>query len=154
GRVSDLKRRLTMIMRGTTPRALGWRGLLAVLGLGALLLPLLPAWARAQAPPKADPDKKPDFEVVRLENAFRLLKAADASPEDVQKSKAEVQELEAQLAQKQAEVAALQAKLEVMRAKLAKGDGPGKGRIVVQVDANADAAALKDLLKQLQAQPP
>ncbi len=46
GRVADLKRRLTMIMRGTTPKALGWRGRLTVLGLGALLLPLLPAWAR------------------------------------------------------------------------------------------------------------
>ena len=44
GRVADLKRRLTMIMRGTTPKALGWRGGLTVLGLGALLLPLLPAW--------------------------------------------------------------------------------------------------------------
>ena len=50
-RVADLKRRLTMIMRGTTPRTLGWRGLLAVLGLGALLLPLLPASARRNSRP-------------------------------------------------------------------------------------------------------
>ena len=35
GRVVDLKRRLTMIMRGTTPRTLGWRGAAAVVGLGA-----------------------------------------------------------------------------------------------------------------------
>jgi hypothetical protein len=49
GRVRLLKRRLTMIMRGTTPRALTLGGGLAVLGLGALLLPLMPSWA--QSPP-------------------------------------------------------------------------------------------------------
>ena len=35
-----------MIMRGTTPRALTTWGALAVLGMGALLLPLLPTWAQ------------------------------------------------------------------------------------------------------------
>ena len=49
GQVSDLKRRLTMIMRGTTPRSLSWTGCLAVLALGVFLLPLLPAYT-AQAP--------------------------------------------------------------------------------------------------------
>src|SRR5262249_54419472 len=44
-----LRRRLTMIMRGTTPRALTGAGLLGLLGLGALLLPLVPSWA--QQPP-------------------------------------------------------------------------------------------------------
>src|SRR5262249_35199618 len=34
-----LKRRLTMILQGTTARALSWGGFLVVLGLGALLLP-------------------------------------------------------------------------------------------------------------------
>src|SRR5262249_59208102 len=48
GEVSDLKRRLTMIMCGNTPRALTWRGTLAVLALGLLALPLLPTLARAQ----------------------------------------------------------------------------------------------------------
>jgi hypothetical protein len=37
---------MTMIMQGTTPRALTWKGLLAVLGLSALLLPLAPTWAQ------------------------------------------------------------------------------------------------------------
>jgi beta-lactamase regulating signal transducer with metallopeptidase domain len=47
GHVYLLQRRLTMIMRGTTPRALTLGGVLAVLGLGALLLPLVPSWAQA-----------------------------------------------------------------------------------------------------------
>jgi beta-lactamase regulating signal transducer with metallopeptidase domain len=156
GRVSDLKRRLTMIMRGTTPRALGWRGLLAVVGLGALLLPLLPAWARGQTPPRPDPDKKQDYQFLRLDGDL-LFKAADpapATPEDVQKFKAELEQLAAQLEQKRAEMAELQAKMEDVKARLAKTAAPGKGRIVVQVDAGADDGALKDLLKKLQAQPP
>jgi beta-lactamase regulating signal transducer with metallopeptidase domain len=55
GHVQSLKRRLTMILRGTPPRALSGAGLLAVLGLGALLLPLLPS--RAETP--ATPDDPP-----------------------------------------------------------------------------------------------
>jgi hypothetical protein len=46
GQFHLLRRRLTMIMRGTTPRALTGAGLLALLGLGALLLPLVPSWAQ------------------------------------------------------------------------------------------------------------
>jgi hypothetical protein len=37
-----------MIMRGKTPRTLSWCGLILVCGLGALLLPLLPAFAQAE----------------------------------------------------------------------------------------------------------
>jgi beta-lactamase regulating signal transducer with metallopeptidase domain len=44
--VHHLKRRMTMIMQGTTPRALTWSGLLAVLGLSATILPLSPTWAQ------------------------------------------------------------------------------------------------------------
>jgi beta-lactamase regulating signal transducer with metallopeptidase domain len=54
GHVPQLRRRLTMIMQGRTPRSLsvvGWAGLL---GLGLFLLPLMPA--RAQD--KSDPFKK------------------------------------------------------------------------------------------------
>jgi hypothetical protein len=50
GHVHDLRRRLTMIMRGSTPRMLSSTGLLSVLALGALSLPLLPTWAQPPAP--------------------------------------------------------------------------------------------------------
>jgi len=48
GQMHPLKRRLTMIMRGTTPRALSAAGSLAVLGLAAVLLPVYPSWARTE----------------------------------------------------------------------------------------------------------
>ena len=35
-----------MIMRGTTPRSLNWRGALGAFGLAALLLPVNPGWAQ------------------------------------------------------------------------------------------------------------
>jgi hypothetical protein len=43
GQGTLLKRRLTMIMRGTAPRTLSWSGALAALGLGIMLLP---TWAQ------------------------------------------------------------------------------------------------------------
>jgi beta-lactamase regulating signal transducer with metallopeptidase domain len=53
GPIHDLRRRLTMIMRGTTPRSLSAAGFLLVAALGATLLPLVPTWA--QQPRPADP---------------------------------------------------------------------------------------------------
>src|SRR5260370_6476601 len=42
GHVRDLRRRLSMVMRGKTPPQLGWRGFAGVVGAAVLLLPLLP----------------------------------------------------------------------------------------------------------------
>jgi len=53
GQFQTLKRRLTMILTGTTPRALSRLGFLAVLGLG-FLMPVLPTWGRADG----DDDEK------------------------------------------------------------------------------------------------
>jgi beta-lactamase regulating signal transducer with metallopeptidase domain len=46
GHAHHLKRRLTMIMKGTTPRGLSWSSVLGMFGLAALLLPLSPTWAQ------------------------------------------------------------------------------------------------------------
>lgn len=55
GRVADLKRRLTMILRGSTPSGLSWSGVVVVLGLAAFLLPLVPSVSVGQsAPAKAE----------------------------------------------------------------------------------------------------
>jgi beta-lactamase regulating signal transducer with metallopeptidase domain len=55
GRVRHLRRRLTMIMLGSTPRTLGWRGALAALSLSALLLPIHPIWAQKASD---EPDRR------------------------------------------------------------------------------------------------
>ena len=154
GRVADLKRRLTMIMRGTTPKALGWRGLLAVLGTGLLMLPLLPAWARAQvaAPPLGvAPPPMP-------------TPAAAAPAADQDNARAALQAAEAELEQKQAEVAVLSAKVQQLRARLKAeqtaapaATPPGSevaarlegGRFVVRVDPAADPKAVEDGIKGL-----
>jgi beta-lactamase regulating signal transducer with metallopeptidase domain len=57
GQMHLLKRRVTMIMRGTTPRALSAAGCLAVLGLAAVLLPLYPTWAQTEQRPETAADK-------------------------------------------------------------------------------------------------
>lgn len=54
GHVHLLQRRLTMILRGRTPRALTLTGSAAVLTLGLLLLPLVPTLAQ-DPPPAAQP---------------------------------------------------------------------------------------------------
>ena len=46
GKVQHLRRRLTMIMSGTTPRLLGLRGALAALSLASTLLPMNASWAQ------------------------------------------------------------------------------------------------------------
>lgn len=46
GKVQHLRKRLTMVMKGTTPRALGWKGGLAALALSGVLLPMSPTWAQ------------------------------------------------------------------------------------------------------------
>jgi beta-lactamase regulating signal transducer with metallopeptidase domain len=46
GRVPHLRRRLTMIMSGRTPKTLGWTGCFAVACLGVTLLPLIPVRAQ------------------------------------------------------------------------------------------------------------
>src|SRR5262245_33972147 len=54
GPVHDMKRRLTMIMRGTTPRSLTWTGCLGLAALGLVLLPTVPSWAQTEKQPKVE----------------------------------------------------------------------------------------------------
>jgi beta-lactamase regulating signal transducer with metallopeptidase domain/HAMP domain-containing protein len=50
GEVHSMRRRLTMIMTGRTPRTLSTGGALAVLLTGALTLPMWPTWAHTEPP--------------------------------------------------------------------------------------------------------
>jgi beta-lactamase regulating signal transducer with metallopeptidase domain len=159
GQVSDLKRRLTMIMRGTTPRALGWRGALAVLALGALLLPVLPT--RAQAPAR-------EAEREEAAKRVRVIRDGDSSPE-LQKAEMELKRLEAEIQRKRAEVAAAKARLkaEAARAKasevvrgrttealrrvqVGQRQGGPAVRIEIIVSGDEKAESVKELIKKLQ----
>jgi beta-lactamase regulating signal transducer with metallopeptidase domain/molecular chaperone GrpE (heat shock protein) len=162
GRVVDLKRRLTMIMRGTTPRTLGWRGGAMVVGLGALLLPMLPAWVQAQPTPKTEEAKAVDYEPSGN---------LDALVEEAKKDGAELQALQAELAKTQAVAAQLTARIEAVTARAKKrqadaaakayqeairavvktpdGDAP-KGRIIAEINGAADPAKIQELIKQIQ----
>lgn len=52
GKVHHLRKRLTMVMKGTTPRTLGWKGSLGAMTLAGALLPIGPTWA--QKAPEGD----------------------------------------------------------------------------------------------------
>jgi beta-lactamase regulating signal transducer with metallopeptidase domain/flagellar motility protein MotE (MotC chaperone) len=136
GQVSDLKRRLTMIMRGATPRALCWREVLAVLAL-ASLLPLLPTLARAE-PEESDAPKQPvKQEDVKKTFTFRFDDKSDDKPDakksgrrtgftfqiddtspDIEAAKQELKKLEAELQQKLAEVREASQRLKVAAEKI------------------------------------
>jgi hypothetical protein len=74
GHLHTLKRRLTMIMRGTTPRALSWTGCFAVFGLGVVLLPWLPTRAASEPPdsPVQAPAQDDPFTRASARQATRL----------------------------------------------------------------------------------
>jgi beta-lactamase regulating signal transducer with metallopeptidase domain len=75
GRAQDLRRRLTMIMLGTTPRRLGRGSALVAFACSALLLPLAPSWAQkpVDKPVVADfefelsDDSKPEAQAFAFE---------------------------------------------------------------------------------------
>jgi beta-lactamase regulating signal transducer with metallopeptidase domain len=124
GHVHDLRRRVTMIMQGTTPRALTWSGLLGLCGLGAFLLPVMPTWAQEEP---AQP--------------LRFIVGADKG-DDAKVTQAEMQKLKALLEQKRAELAQLEAKLKAAQARMEK-EGAGdkvksrdtvkSGQIVIEI---------------------
>lgn len=72
GRTHPVKRRLTMILCGTCPRALSWPAFLVLLTVGAVLLPLRPTWAepaQLDEPARAEPtpDARPQAKRPALE---------------------------------------------------------------------------------------
>jgi beta-lactamase regulating signal transducer with metallopeptidase domain len=86
GQVPHLRRRLTMIMNGATPRSLSWAGCLVVLGLGAMLLPLSAIHAQSAAPKEVDksaPKDDREQQIEILKKAIKILeeqKKTDAKP--------------------------------------------------------------------------
>lgn len=70
GQVVDLKRRLSMIMRGTTPRSLNWPGCLAVVALGMMCLPMLPV-LHSQSPSTEEQKQIDEQEAEKMYQSAR-----------------------------------------------------------------------------------
>ncbi|MFL5243041.1 MAG: M56 family metallopeptidase [Gemmataceae bacterium] len=113
GYVHDLQRRMTMIMRGTTPRGLSWCGVLAVVGLAALLLPALPKLEAQNDPFGGDEQEQRARE-----------EQANKARADLEAAKAQVEQARAQLkqAQAQADQARKQAAQQSQKARAAVND--------------------------------
>ena len=112
GHTEDLKRRVTMIMGGTTPRRLTWGGGLALFGLAALLLPA--AFAQppvrppaGEAPPEARPGDKLN------------------SPQDVAKARADVARLKKELVEQADRMRAAEERLRQAATRLGQLEGKG-----------------------------
>ena len=130
GHVHYLKRRLTMILRGQTPRALTASGVLILAGLGLVLLPLAPGWGQVAPPVESKPalannqnnqDNQGNDERRQLQDLVRRLQQ-------------EVAELKAQLDQRIRLLDKFQADAKIGDNKLdpkiidrfQKNDGPAK----------------------------
>lgn len=94
GHIQGLKRRVTMILKGNTPRALSLGGLIAVLGLGAVLLPLLPTWAqdKPREQPARDKPQRPESTPQQREEADKLRAEIAKTHEHLQKMRQQMEE--------------------------------------------------------------
>jgi beta-lactamase regulating signal transducer with metallopeptidase domain len=88
GQVRLLKRRLTMIMQGRTPRALSPVGTFSVLALAGMLLPLLPTWSQAEPP------SEPSQPVRQLQDILRSKDLDKETRENLEKALKALQEKE------------------------------------------------------------
>jgi hypothetical protein len=137
GHVNDLKRRLTMILSGTTPRHRTWAGTLALLAVG-VLLPVLPTFA--------DGDKRPETRRTGRKPDDRPRGDADAkrqgNEQDVNQARVEVEKLRAEMQAQMARMRMLEARLAEAQRRLEQAAGHGdekmKGKRIGIVIVGAD----------------
>jgi beta-lactamase regulating signal transducer with metallopeptidase domain len=112
GQVRDLRRRLTMIMRGNTPRMLSSGGALAVFALAAVLLPWLPTWAQdapsipsqaTAASPSTNSEPASDFASQAVQTAQRNQNNQDEAQDQGRRSEMDRAKMEMAEAQRQLE---------------------------------------------------
>ncbi|MHB1423140.1 MAG: M56 family metallopeptidase [Gemmataceae bacterium] len=154
--IADLKRRLTMIMRGNTPRSLTWPGCLAVLTLGMTFLPMLPS-LQGEPPTREDPNRSVEKAKKSLEAAKAELERAKANFEQ---EMAELAAIELQQRKIKAEkVAQLQLQAEKARRQVTIAEAEDKARqsiegqptIRIEIVLDANGINVWDLAQKLKA---
>lgn len=123
GHIRNMRRRLTMIMRGTTPKSLSWLGLLAVLAVGGFWLTVAPAQsARPKIAGEEEEQVRPSDEIDRkIAEVQKMLRDLEeqrgraggrtdkkASDEDIAKARRLVEEHAKAMEAKQRELRSAQ----------------------------------------------
>jgi hypothetical protein len=139
GHVQLLKRRLTMILKGTPPRSLTGGGLLLVAAL-AVLLPLWPTWAEPPRPAGTDAarpagldapavaDEEP-ADAPRPGNKRKQVEEEDEAPPKPKVPAALPGESGSQVQDLQDEIELLEAKLDVKKAELVAAEKALQGAV-------------------------
>jgi bla regulator protein BlaR1 len=149
GKIADLKRRLTMIMRGATPPGLGRSWGLTVAGLALLLLPVVPGFGQTQERVReaivvaADP-------AAKSEGAEADLKKIQA---DIEKKAAELDTLKRKMEQLKlaARAKELQGRLKAESVTRLVEFVPQGATIRIEISGlNVNAAELKKLAEALE----
>ncbi len=153
GRAHHLRRRLTMIMLGTTSRRLGWASALGTLGLSAVLLPITPSWAQKaqesvettafvdqikddQAPKSADITKSEEVDVVVSTNDQVEKVQADSLDKAVELIKQRIQAVVKENSGPDNQAAQLKAlKQAVFELEKARAGNPQHGMLSLRVDS-------------------
>jgi beta-lactamase regulating signal transducer with metallopeptidase domain len=160
GQAYVLKRRLTMIMRGTTPRSLSRLGLLAMLALGAALLPLAPSWSQqppsndAPAPPlvrgagEPQSNPRPEPPAGRPSKQVKTTSPSDDAHEELELLQAQLDGKRAELQEASARVA--QAMLEVERLNRLNSKGAVDDSEVERAQSEVDVMMARVAGKQAQ----
>jgi hypothetical protein len=127
GPAQDLRRRVTMIMQGRTPRSLTWSGIAGVFSVAALLLPTVPTFAQ-----RPDTRERPPVREGRDPDAKKAddLRAADLDQmqAELEKAKAEFDKAAAELQKAQAVLKERQAHLEKLAADILRARSDNAGR--------------------------
>lgn len=139
GHTHLLRRRLTMILQGTTPRTLTWGAFAAFLACGAVVLPMRPSWAQAPAAKTtvqqpvnsttgytssavvATQDTTPGTKITGTATSTdQGLTGSIVIPRDIEEAKDAVELLQAQLESKKAELLEARALLQQSRHQVAR----------------------------------
>jgi beta-lactamase regulating signal transducer with metallopeptidase domain len=115
GHVQTLRRRVTMIMRGNTPRMLSGPTVVVLIALGILLLPLLPSWGQQDTPeePQRRETAKERDEIGKLAKELDRMRAA------LERERAELRDRQTMLEVKSRELRAMMNELKA-RARAAR----------------------------------